>query len=54
MAKQDTVAELRSKATEIRRLASVPTSGGHCADRVLIQIAERLEYEAAALMRATV
>ena len=49
-----TVTELRSKAAEMRRLASVPTSGGHCADRVLIEIAERLEYEAAALMRATV
>jgi hypothetical protein len=39
-------ADLRSKAAEMRRLASVPPSGGHRANRLLIQIAERLEYEA--------
>jgi hypothetical protein len=47
-----TAAGLRSKAAEIRRLASVPTSGGHCADRVLIQIAGRLEYEAEQIQQA--
>jgi hypothetical protein len=41
-------ASLRKRASEYRRVVSVRTSGGARADRVLVAIAERLEYEAAA------
>jgi hypothetical protein len=39
--------EFRRKSTLFRRIASIATSGGHSADRVLIHLAERLEHEAA-------
>ena len=31
-----------------RRLASIPTEGGHCADRELLKLVEKLEREAGA------
>jgi hypothetical protein len=40
---------LRQKAALYRRLATIKTSGGHLADRVLLANAEKLESEAAAL-----
>ena len=39
-------ADIRKRAVECRRAAGVPTSGGAGVDRILIAIAERLEYEA--------
>jgi hypothetical protein len=42
-------AELRQKAKLYRRLASVPTTGGHDEDRVLLAIADELERKAAEL-----
>ena len=42
-------AELRTKARLCRLAASVPTTGGTRADRVLIALAERLEREAIVL-----
>jgi hypothetical protein len=42
---------LRREAALYRRLASVPTSGGWNADRLLIAIAGRLEQKAAAAER---
>lgn len=44
-------AELRRKAELCRRAASVPTTGGHYEDRVLLAVAEELEHEAEALER---
>ena len=41
------VAALRGKSALFRRIASIPTSGGHSADRVLLHLAERLDHEAA-------
>ena len=38
--------ELRQKAHQFRQLASIPTTGGREADRVLVALAERLEHEA--------
>ena len=43
----DTTA-LRKKATLFRRIASITTSGGSIADRILLHLAERLEHEATA------
>jgi hypothetical protein len=43
------IAELRNKAALCRRAASVPTSGGHHEDRVLLAVATELEREAEAL-----
>jgi hypothetical protein len=43
--------DLREKAAEYRRLANIPTSGGACANRILIFMAEKLEYEAATAER---
>jgi len=40
-------AELRQKSALFRRIASIVTSGGHSADRVLIHLADRLDHEAA-------
>jgi hypothetical protein len=37
----------RQLAELCRRLASVPTSGGHRADRVLFALADKLDREAA-------
>jgi hypothetical protein len=42
-------ARLRNKAELYRRLASVPTNGGHDEDRVLLAMAYELEHEAAKL-----
>lgn len=42
---------LRREAALYRKRASVPTSGGWTADRLLIAIAERLEQKAAATER---
>jgi hypothetical protein len=39
-------ADMRKRAAECRPVAGVPTSGGAGVDRILIAIAERLEYEA--------
>ena len=41
--------ELRQKASLYRRMASVPTEGGHQEDRVLLAVAEEFEREAAEL-----
>jgi hypothetical protein len=38
--------QLRQKAELCRRAASVPTHGGTAADRILIELANRLEQEA--------
>jgi hypothetical protein len=43
--------ELRRKAALCRRVAAVPTSGSTSADRVLTELAETLEHEAAAIER---
>ena len=40
------VTQLRKKAELCRRLASIPTSGGHLADRALLPLAEKLDREA--------
>ena len=40
-------AELRKKAALFRRIASIPTSGGSPAERVLLLLADRLDDEAA-------
>jgi hypothetical protein len=45
-------AQLRQKAALYRRAASVPTEGSHRTDRLLIELAEQLEREAAALEKA--
>jgi hypothetical protein len=42
-------AELRQKADLCRRVASVPTKGGHHEDRILLAVADELEREAEAL-----
>ena len=42
-------AKLRQEAELYRRLASVPTSGGHRADRVLLVMADDLDCQAAKL-----
>jgi hypothetical protein len=42
-------AELRRKAELYRRLASIPTTGGHDEDRVLLAVADDLERKAEAL-----
>jgi hypothetical protein len=44
--------ELRQKADLYRRMASVPTEGGHNEDRVLLSVADQLEREAAKLEAA--
>jgi hypothetical protein len=41
--------ELREKASLYRRLASIPTEGGHDEDRLLLAVADQLEREAAEL-----
>jgi hypothetical protein len=40
---------LLARAALCRRAASVPTIGGHQTDRILLEMAEQLEREAAAL-----
>jgi hypothetical protein len=40
---------LREQAHLCRRIASIPTAGGHHEDRVLLAVADDLEREAAAL-----
>ena len=40
---------LGQKAALYRRAASIPTEGSHRTDRLLIQLAEKLEREAEAL-----
>jgi hypothetical protein len=41
--------KLRQKAQLYRRLASIPTTGGHDVDRVLREVADDLERKAAEL-----
>jgi hypothetical protein len=41
--------ELREKASLYRRLANIPTEGGHDEDRLLLAVAAQLEREAAEL-----
>jgi len=43
---------LRAKAELIRRAATAPTTGGEKTDRLLLEIAARLEREADELERA--
>jgi hypothetical protein len=43
--------ELRQKASLYRRMASVPTEGGHNEDRLLLAVASQLEREAEELDR---
>ena len=43
--------ELRRKAALFRRMANVPTTGGHRADHHLLTLAEKLERQAAELDR---
>ena len=38
--------ELRRGAALCRRMASIPTAGGHRADRILVQLAQKLEHAA--------
>jgi hypothetical protein len=40
------VIELRRMANLYRRVAKIPTSGGHRADRILLALAERLDRDA--------
>jgi len=40
---------LREQAHLCRRIAGIPTAGGHHEDRVLLAVADDLEREAAAL-----
>jgi hypothetical protein len=42
-------AELLQQADLCGRVASIPTKGGHCEDRVLLAVADELEREAEAL-----
>ena len=44
-----TAAALLARAELCRRAASIPTAGGHQSDQILLDLAERLEREAAAL-----
>ena len=39
--------ELRHQAEQMRRAAAVPTAGGRRVDRILLQLAQELEAEAA-------
>jgi hypothetical protein len=41
--------DLRRTADRYRRLASIPTSGGHSADRELLVLAQELDHHAAEL-----
>jgi hypothetical protein len=41
--------DLRRIANLCRRVAAVPTAGGHRADRLLVTLAEQLDHEAAML-----
>ena len=41
--------DLRRMAELCKRMAAVPTSGGHRTDRLLVTLAEQLDYEAARL-----
>jgi hypothetical protein len=45
----DRATNLRRTAGLYKRLASVPTSGGHCSDRLLLTLADELDREAAEL-----
>ena len=42
-------AALRARAALCRRAAGIPTTGGHESDRLLLDLAEQLEREAAEL-----
>lgn len=46
------VQQLRARATVCRGAAAIPTNGGHRTDRLLIDIADQLEREAAELEKA--
>jgi hypothetical protein len=45
----ETAASLLARAALYRRTASIPVNGGHRIDRILLDLAERLEREAAKL-----
>ena len=47
----DRANDLRRLANLCKRMAEVPTSGGHRADRRLLTLADRLDREAAELGR---
>jgi hypothetical protein len=47
----DNSREIRKKATRIRRVASVRTYGDRTIDRELMQLADKLEYEAGEMER---
>ena len=42
-------ADLRQKASRHRKLASIPTNGGHCTNRLLLQLADHLDRQAVEL-----
>ena len=44
-------ADLRRMASRYRKLATIPTSGGRCADRLLVNLADDLERQALELER---
>jgi hypothetical protein len=43
--------EIRRTASLCRKAAGIATAGGHATDRLLLRLAEQLEYEADALDR---
>ena len=49
MTREIMAATLRAKAVLCRRAATHSTNGGHLEDKLLLQIAEHLEKQAAAL-----
>jgi hypothetical protein len=49
MARDPNPNDLRMKAAQARRIASIRTQGGQAADRQLMAFANRLEQEAAAV-----
>jgi hypothetical protein len=44
---ENLVRQLRARAAFCRRAAAIPTNGGHATDRLLLDLAERLERDAA-------
>jgi hypothetical protein len=41
-----TAADLRRMASRYRNLATIPTTGGHCANRILLNLGDTLERQA--------
>ena len=48
--RMETAAALLARAALCRRAAGIPTTGGHRTDRILLDLAEQLEREAAELV----